>query len=82
MDGLYTITLRGEVIENNNLNNILQQIFTIPIDDEKYLVYATLKSIAFIGNNPLFKKHITKIRNICLSRIIEGSSYEKNHIIR
>lgn len=31
-------------------NKILQQIFSIPIDKEKYLVYAPLKKIAFIAN--------------------------------
>ncbi|MBI5746569.1 MAG: radical SAM protein [Nitrospirae bacterium] len=30
-----------------------QQIFSIPLDNERYLIYAPLKGIAFIGNPPL-----------------------------
>lgn len=50
MVGLSTITMRKELIEDKKYNDILQQIFTIPVDGEKYLVYAPLKGIAFIGN--------------------------------
>jgi len=36
-----------------NDNSLLQQIYSIPIDEKKYLIYAPLKGIAFIGNTPL-----------------------------
>lgn len=47
------ITAERERIVNNKHNGILQQIFTIPIDGEKYIVYAPLKGIAFICNSSL-----------------------------
>ena len=36
-----------------NKNTILQQVFSIPLDDARYLIYAPLKGIAFIGNPAL-----------------------------
>ncbi|MDY9925068.1 radical SAM/SPASM domain-containing protein [Methanosarcina sp.] len=53
MGVLSATTMRNEEIENKKYNDILQQIFTIPLDEEKYLVYAPLKGIAFIGNTSL-----------------------------
>jgi uncharacterized protein len=43
-------------------NSILQQLFSIPLDDEKYLIYAPLKRIAFIGNTAL----VNTIHECCL----------------
>lgn len=35
---------------------ILNQIFSIPLEEGKYLIYAPLKGIAFIGNAPLINE--------------------------
>jgi uncharacterized protein len=67
MGGLYTIKAKEEVIESTK-TNILQQIFAIPIDDEKYLIYAPLKGIAFLGNasmvNVIFERCSQKSKSI------------------
>jgi uncharacterized protein len=36
-----------------NSDLLLKQIFSIPIDSERYLIYAPLKGIAFVANPPL-----------------------------
>lgn len=45
-------------------NTILQQIFSIPIDKERYLIYAPLKGIAFIGNPSLVNAIFEHCQNI------------------
>lgn len=53
MDEFSAIPVEVEAIENDRNNTVLQQIFNIPLDDGKYLIYAPLKGIAFIGNSSL-----------------------------
>ncbi len=44
------------------MNMILQQIFSIPVEEGKYLVYAPLKRIAFLANAALVNAIVEKCR--------------------
>ncbi|MCZ7356620.1 MAG: radical SAM protein [Candidatus Methanoperedens sp.] len=58
------IKVRKEVTKNKEENNILQQIFSVPLDNEKYLIYAPLKGIAFIGNTSLVNAIFEQCSNL------------------
>ena len=51
-----------KTIKNKNL--ILQQIFSIPVEKEKYMVYAPLKGIAFIANSLIVNAIFDYCQNI------------------
>jgi len=40
--------------------NVLQQIFSIPVEEEKYIIYAPLKRIAFIANTAMVNSIIDR----------------------
>ncbi|MBN2411870.1 radical SAM protein [candidate division KSB1 bacterium] len=44
-------------------DNLLRQIFSIPLDENKYLIYAPLKGIAFIGNVSLVNSIFEQCRS-------------------
>lgn len=86
MDVLSTIKESKGVV-NNKYNNILQQIFTIPIDDEKFLIYAPLKGIAFICNaslvNAIFERCTylsTVFHTNALTYSVDPSIHSKNNL--
>lgn len=60
----------------SNENILIKQIFSIPLDKEKYLIYAPLKKIAFIANPPLVNAILEHCR---LNTHVHASLSDKLH---